>query len=75
MSPQAWRVAEFLQRRGLQGADNVEIATACFCLRYGARISELRKAGYGVDVKRLSKSRYQYAILSTPPAASAAQRA
>ena len=66
MTPQAYRVRDFLARRGLQGADNVEIANSCFCLRYGARIAELRREGYNISVSRISKGRFQYVLVSPP---------
>lgn len=61
------RVLAFLKERGERGATSIEILTATNCLRYSARIMDLRVEGHDIRGEREGTSeggaeiwRYRY---------------
>lgn len=58
------RILTLLRERGAAGATNVELNAICF--RYGARLWELRKAGYNIRTESLGDGLYRFTLLSEP---------
>ena len=58
------KILNLLRERGRAGASNRELNS--FCFRYGARIWELRRAGYEVDTIREGNSRFRFVLRHGP---------
>ena len=58
------RILSLLRSRGSAGATNGELNAICF--RYGARIFELRKAGYVIETLRQGETEFRFALVSEP---------
>jgi hypothetical protein len=54
------KILVWLQMRGQRGVLNTELNE--ICLRYGARIHELRAAGHNITTHKLDDSRYRFVI-------------
>ena len=56
------RILYLLRSRGPVGATNVELNAICF--RYGARIFELRKAGFDIKTRREGETEFRFVLVS-----------
>jgi hypothetical protein len=54
------RILALLLERGPQGATNVELNAIGF--RFGARVHEIRKAGWDVETKQESESLFRFIL-------------
>lgn len=61
------KILAWLRMRGAQGVLNTELNT--LCMRFGARIWELRKAGYDIKTEKLDESRFRFVLVETAPLA------
>lgn len=59
------KILEILRAAGEQGVTNFELNRAC-CLRYGARIYELRKLGHNIKTVRVRGEQEFRFVLSSP---------
>ena len=55
------RILFWLRMRGEQGVLNTELTE--LCMRFGARIYELRQAGYDIRTERLDESRFRFVLV------------
>lgn len=55
------KILTWLQMRGAKGVLNTELNE--ICLRYGARIHELRAAGHDIRTERLDDSRFRFVLV------------
>jgi hypothetical protein len=63
-SGQRDKILTWLRMRGPQGVLNTELTE--LCMRYGARIFELRKAGYDIKTVKLDDSRFRFVLEEEP---------
>lgn len=59
------RILVWLHMRGPQGVLNTELTE--LCMRYGARIHELRQAGYDIRTERIDESRFRFVLVEPKP--------
>ena len=55
------KILTWLRMRGAQGVLNTELNE--LCMRFGARIYELRKAGYDIKTEKLDESRFRFVLV------------
>jgi hypothetical protein len=55
------RILVWLRMRGKQGVLNTELTE--LCMRFGARIHELRKAGHDIKTEKLNESRFRFVLV------------
>jgi hypothetical protein len=58
------RILVWLRMRGPKGVLNTELTE--LCMRYAARLHELRKAGYDIRTERLDESRFRFVLKGEP---------
>jgi helix-turn-helix protein len=58
------RILSLLRSRGSSGATNLELNAICF--RYGARIFELRKAGFDIKTRREGETEFRFVLVGEP---------
>jgi hypothetical protein len=58
------RILSPLRSCGLAGATNLELNASCF--RYGARIFELRKAGFDIKTFREGETQFRFVLVGEP---------
>lgn len=58
------RILTLLRERGAAGATNIELNQICF--RYGGRIFELRKLGFGIRTIREGESIFRFVLHGEP---------
>ena len=61
------RILVWLRMRGPQGVLNTQLTE--LCMRFGARIHELRKAGYDIRTERIDESRFRFVLVGDTGAA------
>ena len=59
------KILTWLRMRGERGVLNTELTE--LCMRFGARIHELRKAGYAIKTIKLDESRYRFVLADPLP--------
>lgn len=64
-SGQREKILTWLRMRGAQGVLNIELNE--ICMRFGARIYELRKAGYDIKTVKLDDSRFRFVLEEEKP--------
>jgi hypothetical protein len=65
LKPQAREVLRLLRSAGERGVTNGDFIRA-YIERFGGRIFELRKAGWGIDKEREEQGRYRYFLRAEP---------
>lgn len=55
------KILTWLRMRGQQGVLNTELTQ--LCMRFGARIHELRREGHRIDTERLSESQFRFVLV------------
>jgi len=60
---QSDRILNILQERGSEGVTNVELNRDLGIYRYGARIFDLRRAGYRIDSRQLRTGLWRFTLL------------
>jgi hypothetical protein len=58
------RIVKALREAGLEGVTNIELVK--LSLKYDARISDLRRKGFVIDVEPLGKGIYKYILVKMP---------
>lgn len=58
------RILQALRNAGPDGVTNIELNK--ICLKYDARISDLRRKGYVIRTESLGKGVYKYYLIKTP---------
>lgn len=58
------KIVNFLKDVGEDGATNKELSQ--ICLQYDARVSDLRRKGFEIDVQSFGKGLYKYFLIKTP---------
>jgi hypothetical protein len=67
VKPSALRVLDCLRAKGTQGATTHDLCQPeVGGIRFGARLMELRKAGYEITSQRESKGSHRYTLVSEP---------
>lgn len=56
-----------LRNRGATGVTNFELNEVC--LRYGARLFELRRGGFVIETRRASETEFRFVLTSEPESA------
>lgn len=64
-SGQRDKILAWLRMRGAKGVLNIELNG--LCMRFGARIFELRKAGYDIKTVKLDDSRFRFVLEEPEP--------
>lgn len=61
------KILTWLRMRGAQGVLNTELNE--LCMRFGARIYELRREGYKIETHKLDEGRYRFVLVEQPASA------